>query len=72
MNGILVDSCVLLDLFRNVLSGLQRNQGTKHSTLPDFFIGAHASVSSFDLMTRDVSRYRSYFPKLNLIIPDDT
>lgn len=49
----------------------RKNKGTKHSTLPDFFIGAHASVSSFDLITRDVSKYRVYFPKLKLITPDN-
>jgi len=48
----------------------RKNKGTKHSTLPDFFIGAHASVSSFNLITRDVSKYKTYFPKLNLITPD--
>ena len=48
----------------------RRNKGSKHSTLPDFFIGAHASISSFDIITRDVSKYRTYFPKLNLITPN--
>jgi len=47
----------------------RRNKGSKQSTLPDFFIGAHAAVSSFDLITRDVSRYRTYYPKVNLISP---
>ncbi|MBU2645830.1 PIN domain-containing protein [bacterium] len=43
--------------------------GTKTSTLPDFFIGAHAAVLQIDLITRDVSRFRSYFPTINLITP---
>jgi predicted nucleic acid-binding protein len=44
--------------------------GTRHSTLPDFFIGAHAAVAGYGLMTRDAARYRTYFPKLPLIAPD--
>jgi predicted nucleic acid-binding protein len=134
MNGILVDSCVLLDLFTNdpswadwsesildqyaqtntlyinsiiytevsvgfnrieeVEAALQqagikvlemprealfmagkvflkyrRNKGTKHSTLPDFFVGSHATISSFSLITRDPSRFINYFPNLHLISP---
>lgn len=45
------------------------NKGAKNSTLPDFFIGAHASILNISLLTRDVSRYKTYFPKLNLISP---
>lgn len=47
----------------------RRNQGTKTSTLPDFFIGAQAAVLGIDLLTRDVSRYHTYFPTINLITP---
>ncbi len=47
----------------------RRNKGTKKSTLPDFFIGAHATVSSFDLVTRDTARYKTYFPNIKLICP---
>ena len=47
----------------------RRNSGTKSSTLPDFFIGAHAAVSSFDLITRDSARYKTYFPGIELICP---
>jgi predicted nucleic acid-binding protein len=43
--------------------------GTKRSSLPDFFIGAHAAVAGYSLMTRDVARDRTYFPKLSLIYP---
>jgi predicted nucleic acid-binding protein len=134
MNGILVDSCVLLDLFTNdpdwadwsenilgkygqtntlyinsiiytevsigfnkieeveaalaqaeikvleiprealflagkVFLDYRKAKGAKHSTLPDFFIGAHATISSLDLITRDISKFQKYFPNLNLISP---
>lgn len=134
MNGILVDSCILLDLFtddpnwadwsENILEkysrtntlyinsiiyteisigfsniedvekaiselGLKvleiprealfltgkvflkyrRNKGTKTSPLPDFFIGAHATVSQFELITRDSGKYKTYYPQLKLINP---
>lgn len=136
MNGVLVDSCVLLDLFTNdpkwadwserilgqygqtnslyinsiiytevsigfnrieevetalelvgikvlelprealflagkVFLKYSRSKGTKHSTLPDFYIGSHAIVSDLNLITRDITRYNTYFPNLNLIIPAD-
>jgi predicted nucleic acid-binding protein len=43
--------------------------GTRRSPLPDFFIGAHAAVAGYPLLTRDAVRYRTYFPKLRLIAP---
>jgi predicted nucleic acid-binding protein len=48
----------------------QRRGGTKRSPLPDFFIGAYAAVAGYLLMTRDVRRYQTYFPKLLLIAPE--
>lgn len=45
--------------------------GTRTGVLPDFFIGAHAAVAQLPLLTRDVRRYRTYFPTVQLIAPVD-
>jgi len=58
-----------LFLAGKVFLNYRKNKGTKSSTLPDFFIGAHASVSSFDLITRDTAKYKTYFPNIKLICP---
>ena len=47
----------------------RKNKGTKISPLPDFFIGAHASISRFELITRDSGKYKTYFPQVRLIHP---
>jgi predicted nucleic acid-binding protein len=49
----------------------RKRKGTKRIPLPDFFIGAQAAVQDLDLITRDVSRYQSYFPTVKLITPQD-
>ena len=43
--------------------------GAKRSSLPDFFIGAHAAINELTLLTRDAARYRTYFPRLNILAP---
>ena len=47
----------------------RQSTGTKTGVLPDFFIGAHAAIAGAPLLTRDVSRVRSYFPSVVLIEP---
>jgi len=47
----------------------RQRSGRKSSPLPDFFIGAQAAVIGLPLITRDVARYRTYFPSLKLIHP---
>lgn len=47
----------------------RRAGGTRTSTLPDFFIGAHAAVRGYALLTRDPGRYRRYFPTVELLQP---
>lgn len=48
----------------------RRRRGARRSPLPDFYIGAHAAISGFKLLTRDTKRYRTYFPRLDIIAPD--
>jgi predicted nucleic acid-binding protein len=44
--------------------------GSKTGVLPDFFLGAHAVISQSALITRDIARYRTYFPGIMLIAPN--
>lgn len=58
--GFLAGKCFLL---------YRRRGGARSSPLPDFYIGAHAAVGDLALLTRDAARYRSYFPKLDILAP---
>lgn len=59
-----------LFLAGKVFTQYRRAGGVRTGVLPDFFIGAHAAVSQYPLLTRDVGRYRTYYPTLKLITPN--
>ena len=46
--------------------------GTRRSPLPDFYIGAHAAAEGHTVLTRDATRYRTYFPDVTVIAPPDS
>jgi predicted nucleic acid-binding protein len=48
----------------------RRGGGEKRSPMPDFYIGAHAAVAGYQLLTRDVARYRTHFPSISIIAPE--
>jgi predicted nucleic acid-binding protein len=52
------------------LLAYRRRGGARRSPLPDFYIGAHAAIAGYPLLTRDGSRYRTYFPRVEVIAPD--
>ena len=58
--GFLAGKCFLM---------YRRRGGLRNSPLPDFYIGAHAAIEHLALLTRDVARYRSYFPNLEILAP---
>jgi hypothetical protein len=47
----------------------RRRGGRRTSPLPDFYVGAHAAVRGYRLLTRDAARYRAYYPTVELIAP---
>lgn len=58
-----------LFLAGKAFTNYRKSGGSRSGVLPDFFIGAHAAVVGLPLLTRDVGRYRTYFPSLKLITP---
>ncbi len=58
-------------LAAKVFVAYRRGGGDRSSPLPDFFIGAHAAVADVALLTRDAARYRTYFPTVRLIAPEN-
>ncbi|KAB1087849.1 type II toxin-antitoxin system VapC family toxin [Neorhizobium galegae] len=48
----------------------RRSGGDRRSPLPDFYIGAHAMVKGYRLLSRDVAKYRTYFPLISIISPE--
>ncbi|KOX10315.1 hypothetical protein ADL05_25800 [Nocardiopsis sp. NRRL B-16309] len=47
----------------------RRRGGAKTSPMPDFYIGAHAAVCGYRLLTRNRKDFTSYFPGLDIIAP---
>jgi predicted nucleic acid-binding protein len=47
----------------------RKRGGSRRSPMPDFYIGAHAAIAGFTLLTRDATRYRTYFPTLRIVAP---
>ncbi len=59
-----------LFLAGQIFKAYRRRGGLRRSVLADFFIGAHAVVLGASLITRDARRYRTYFPRIQLIAPE--
>lgn len=58
-----------LFLAGKAFASYRRSGGTRTGVLPDFFVGAQAALAERPLLTRDVRRYRTYFPSVELIAP---
>ena len=50
----------------------RRSGGARSSPIPDFYIGAHAELEGLGILTRDVRRFRRYFPSVNLLAPTES
>jgi predicted nucleic acid-binding protein len=49
----------------------RKRGGQKTSPMPDFYIGAHAAIEGLALLTRDAARFQTYFPRLELLSPEN-
>lgn len=58
-----------LFLASQAFKAYRKRGGNKTAPLPDFFIGAHAAALGIPILTRDVARFRTYFPEVKLICP---
>ncbi|HEY3884014.1 MAG TPA: PIN domain-containing protein [Vicinamibacterales bacterium] len=56
-------------LAAKAFAAYRRRGGVRRSPLADVYIGAHAAVAGYTLLTRDAARYRTYFPKLRIVAP---
>ncbi len=59
-SGFLAGKCFL---------AYRRRGGLRNTPLPDFYIGAHAAIEHLALLTRDIGRYETYFPKVEILSP---
>jgi predicted nucleic acid-binding protein len=67
--GLIVTPRAALFLAGKVFQRYRAAGGARSGVLPDFFIGAHAAVMGLRLLSRDAQRYRTYFPRLDLVTP---
>src|SRR4051794_8980527 len=49
----------------------RKRGGSRRSPLPDFFIGAHAAVRGYALLTRERGGFRNYFPTVQILTPEE-
>jgi predicted nucleic acid-binding protein len=59
-----------LFLAAKAFQAYRKKGGTKNNILGDFFVGAHAAVSRLPVLTRDIQRYKTYFPSVQLVSPN--